>query len=202
LRRAKEVIGYLYVINFDVSRAVETKELIELVSFFLGSEIHSHLLLRRLEEISQMDTLTGIRNRRAMSLCMKRMQEERSPFGVLNIDLNGLKTVNDREGHEAGDQLLIQAGEILNKVFYQDDLFRTGGDEFIVISRNISEDTFAKKLSRLRGDVIKNSGVSFAIGDYWSDGTVDVTTALRYADEKMYRDKEAFYERHPELRRK
>lgn len=202
LRRTKEVIGYLYVINFDVSRAVETKELIELVSFFLGSEIHSHLLLHQLEEISQIDTLTGTRNRRAMSLCMKRMQEDRSPFGVLNIDLNGLKIVNDREGHEAGDKLLIQAGEILHKVFYQDDLFRTGGDEFIVISRNISEDTFVKKLNRLRGDMMKNSSVSFAIGEYWSDGTVDVKTALRLADEKMYQDKEAFYDKHPELRRK
>ena len=202
LRREKEVIGYLYVINFDVDTVVETKELIELVSFFLGSEIYNHLLLRRLEELSQIDTLTGIKNRRAMSLCMKRMENDRSPFGVLNIDLNGLKTVNDHDGHDAGDRLLIQAGEILNKVFYQDDLFRTGGDEFIVISRNISRDTFTAKLQRLRSDAEKNGDVSFAIGECWSDGSVDVKTALRYADERMYQDKKAFYDRHPELKRK
>jgi len=204
LRRSKEVIGYLYVINFDVSKVVETKELVELMSFFLGSEIYNHLLLEKLEELSQIDTLTGINNRRAMSKCIERLNQRggKTPFGVVNIDLNGLKTVNDHEGHEAGDRLLIQAGEILKKVFYQDDLFRTGGDEFIVISGDISRDTFERKLQRLRCDIEKNSGVSFAIGECWSDGSTDVISAFRLADEKMYADKKAFYDRNPELRRK
>ena len=47
------------------------------------------------------------------------------PFGIINLDLNGLKLVNDREGHEAGDELLIQAGELLGKLFYREDLYRT-----------------------------------------------------------------------------
>jgi diguanylate cyclase (GGDEF)-like protein len=121
---------------------------------------------------------------------------------VLNIDLNGLKVVNDQEGHEAGDRLLVQASEILKKVYYQDDLYRTGGDEFIVIMENINQDTFERKLEKLRSDAEKNSKVSFAIGEFWSDGSDDLTAAFRCADERMYADKNAYYDRHSELRRR
>lgn len=203
LRRGKDVIGYLYTLNFDTAKVVEVKELMELMSLVLGAEIYNHLLLQKLETLSQVDTLTGLGNRRAMKKRMELVsRRENTPFGIVNIDLNGLKTVNDRDGHEAGDRLLIQAGEILRKVFYQEDLFRTGGDEFIVITDSISLDTFYKKLDRLRGDVMKNTDVSFAIGEYWSDGTTDIKTAFRIADERMYADKQAFYERNPALRRK
>ena len=204
LRRDGTVIGYLYVVNFDVTKTVEIKESLELISFFLGSEISNHLLLRRLEEISQIDVLTGINNRRAMIQRVHRMNSEscKSPYGVVNIDLNGLKVVNDQEGHEAGDRLLVQASEILKKVYYQDDLYRTGGDEFIVITENINQETFERKLERLRSDAEKNSKVSFAIGEFWSDGSDDLTAAFRCADERMYADKNAYYDRHSELRRR
>jgi diguanylate cyclase (GGDEF)-like protein len=123
-------------------------------------------------------------------------------FGVINLDLNGLKTVNDSEGHAAGDQLLVHAAETLTKVFYSEDVFRTGGDEFVVIAGNIDQATSNRKLERLRSLAAKDSKVSFAIGAFWSDGTMDVTGAFHVADEHMYADKEAYYRKHPELRRK
>jgi diguanylate cyclase (GGDEF)-like protein len=64
---------------------------------------------------------------------------------VVNLDLNGLKLVNDRDGHEAGDRLLVRVGELLRKVFYDEDVYRTGGDEFIVIIEGISEAVFERK---------------------------------------------------------
>ena len=203
LRRVKEVIGYLYVVNFDTEKIVEVKEVVELLAFFLGSEISNHLLMNQLDEISHLDMLTGLNNRRAMSKRMKEIEDSRGTltFGVVNLDLNGLKYVNDNEGHEAGDRLLIQASEVLQKVYYQDDLFRTGGDEFVVMLCGISRDTFERKLARLHRDLEKNADVSFAVGGFWSDGSVDLTTAFRHADEKMYADKKAFYEKHPELKR-
>ena len=161
------------------------------------------MLLRELEELSQIDTLTGTLNRRAMQNRMKKLETRRTkPFGVVNIDLNGLKVVNDLEGHEAGDKLLIQAGELLRKVFYQEDIFRTGGDEFVIITSGIDQETFYRKVKRLRDDAEKNSKVSFAVGEFWSEGEQDMKAVFRYADERMYADKKAFYEIHPDLRRK
>lgn len=204
LRRRKKIIGYLYVVNFNVSRAVRVKELLELMSVILGAEIAENLLVQKLEKLSRLDGLTGLYNRRALLEELKRLRESKaSPcFGVVNIDLNGLKIVNDRDGHEAGDRLLVQAGEILRKVFYQDDLFRTGGDEFIVITRDIHRDTFERKVGKLQKDIEKNSSVSFAVGSYWSDGSLYPDEVLQRTDERMYADKKAYYEKHPELARK
>ena len=203
LRRSRQVVGYMYVINFDVEKVVEVKAFLELMAFFLGSEIANYLLVRRLERISNMDVLTGLNNRRAMIRRMRELSEggANCPCGVISIDLNGLKVVNDTEGHEAGDRLLIQAGEILKKVFYYDDLYRTGGDEFIVIIAGIDRETFGRKIRRVRRDAGKSAEVSFAIGGYWSDGTEDVAAAIRKADEEMYKDKEVFYGRNPKKRR-
>ena len=202
LRRGNDIVGYLYVINFDLTKVIIAKELVELMSFTLGAEIHNYLLLQRLEELSLLDTLTGLKNRRAMADCAKEITScDGMPFGVVSIDLNGLKTVNDRRGHEAGDNLLIQASKKVEKAFYQDDIFRTGGDEFIVISKGTNHEAFTRKVEKLRCDMINSSDVHFAIGDYWSDGTVDIKSALCISDERMYSDKNAFYERYPELRR-
>ncbi len=202
LRRKKSVIGYLYVINFDTSKVVELKDLIELMSFFLGSEIHNNLLLKKLETISRIDALTGCNNRRAMIQRVRFLSDcsPRPCYGVVNIDLNGLKAVNDNEGHEAGDRLLIQVTELLGKVFYHEDVFRTGGDEFIILSVNIDREAFDRKLSNLHYGAEKH-GLRIAVGSCWCDGSLDPKETFRSADERMYSDKMAYYDKNPGLKR-
>ena len=204
LRRNQTQIGFLYFVNFDVEKVVEIKEIAELIGYFLGTQIANQLLMDRLEEMSYTDGLTGLNNRHSMlrRIHSLKLDWRQGNFGIINIDLNGLKNVNDTEGHAAGDQLLIHAAETLTKVFYSEDVYRTGGDEFVVVASNIDEQTFNRKLEKLRSFAEKDSRVSFAIGSFWSDGTMDVTGSFHVADEHMYADKEAFYRKHPELRRK
>ncbi|MBQ3281728.1 MAG: sensor domain-containing diguanylate cyclase [Eubacterium sp.] len=204
LHRERAVVGYIYVVNFDVEKVAEVKESLQMASYILGTEIANHQLVRKLDEISSIDELTGLGNRRSMHRKMDaiRENESKTPFGIVNIDLNGLKVVNDHYGHAAGDRMLIQAGEILRKVFYQEDLFRTGGDEFVVIISDIEKDAFSRKMRMLRNDMEKNSDVSFAIGECWSEGTMDLTDAFRCADEKMYADKDAYYADNPDKKRR
>lgn len=100
------------------------------------------------------------------------------------------------------DETLIPLGSDREDLGYcHDDIFRTGGDEFIVITDRISKETFERKKRRLRRDAEKN-GLSFAMGSFWSDGSAEIKSAFRHADEMMYTDKKAFYEENPELRRK
>ena len=202
--RIDEFSGYLYAINFDTSRVVETKELFELSSFILGSEISNYLLLEKLDVLSKADALTGLYNRHAMHYMVREWDEEHpgEPFGIINVDVNGLKVVNDQDGHDAGDKLLVQASEILKKVFYEEGLFRTGGDEFIVIMTGADRDVFERKVGMLRSVVDKHDLVSFAIGDYWSDGGATMSASFAQADAKMYADKRAYYEQHPEHARR
>lgn len=203
LRRGDASIGYLYITNYNVERTVEIKELIELMSFFLSSEISNRLLLTRLEEMSNTDMLTGLQNRNSMIRRIGQMasSDATTPFGVINIDLNGLKATNDNYGHGAGDKLLVEAAELLRKVFYEEDLFRTGGDEFIVLATSISEETFDRKIERLELLSNKDNTVSFAMGTCWSDGSKDVRVAFLEADEHMYDNKREYYRLHPNMRR-
>ena len=204
LVKSNEMLGYLYVCNFNVDKLTRIKELMELDSFILGSEIYNSLLLERLDRMSHMDALTGLNNRNAMIRRTAQISaaEAPLPFGIVNLDLNGLKVVNDLQGHDAGDRLLVEAAEMLKKYFYQDDLYRTGGDEFIVIATDITQEAFNRKVDRLRQGMAKEKVISFAMGSCWSDGTtVDLTTAFRRADEAMYADKKEYYALHPEQRR-
>ena len=150
--------------------------------------------------MSTTDPLTGLKNRTAMLRKMDALGDV--CFGVINLDLNGLKNVNDTQGHEAGDRLLIQAAEALQKVYYYDDIHRTGGDEFIVVMPGIARETFDRKLKRFLETMEKNDEVSFAVGSYWSDGSVDLNTAFRLADDAMYADKKAFYRKNPQKRQR
>lgn len=203
LRQGNKVFGFLHASNFNVDKVVQVKELVELMSFFLSSEIANYLLVNRLEKLSQADGLTELRNRRAMSQRIAQLTEDRAehPFGIVNLDLNGLKVVNDREGHSAGDQKLVQAAEVLREVFSEEEIYRTGGDEFLIITSDARREDFERRVEQLRQNVAHNDEVSFAMGTYWSDGSEDVTASFRHADESMYTDKKAFYASHPEKRR-
>ena len=202
-RRKGATFGYLYVSNYNVEHVVEVKELVELMAYFLGSEIFNHMLMTRMKQLSNVDALTGLLNRNAMIQRVKQYAQNPSgmSFGVVNIDLNGLKHTNDTLGHDAGDRLLIEASELLRKVFYEQDIYRTGGDEFIVLTDGIGKDVFERKLQRLRYMMHKNQGVNFAVGSFWSDGTTEIHKAFRRADEDMYANKRLYYIRHPEFSR-
>lgn len=203
LRRGKEVFGFLSIVNFDAEKVVEVKEFVELMTVLLGPEISNYLLMRRLEEMSTADALTGMLNRRAMDNRMAAMSacEDPMTFGIVSIDVNGLKAENDSAGHDAGDQLILKAANALSGVFRKDDLFRSGGDEFVVIADGMVSDAFQERVDRIRARAAELSGVSLAIGSYWSDGSVDVHEAFRLADEDMYADKQSYYDSHPEARR-
>ncbi len=203
LRKYDKIFGYLYVVNFNVKKHVEVKEFVELMSFFLGSQIAHHQLMTKLNRISNIDALTGLGNRRAMINCLKALNVagERKPYGMVNLDLNGLKAVNDRDGHDAGDRLLIQASEMLKRIFREEDLFRAGGDEFFVIMPGVSQQTFVARVERLRHEMREHDTVSFAIGEFWNDGSMDMKDAFKHADTIMYEDKKEYYLRHPEIKR-
>ena len=86
------------------------------------------------EEEALTDPLTGLRNRRAADLFLERLCTAGAPFGLLHLDLDYFKAVNDTRGHAAGDLVLEQVGRILrDQIRAEDCAARIGGDEFVVI---------------------------------------------------------------------
>jgi diguanylate cyclase (GGDEF)-like protein len=86
------------------------------------------------EEQALTDTLTGLRNRRAMDVALDRMLADSTPFALMHIDLDFFKAVNDTLGHAAGDHVLREAALALSSATRAGDtLARVGGDEFVIL---------------------------------------------------------------------
>ena len=200
LRHGGELLGYMWALNFNVENVLKIKETLELTTFFLASEISNYLLLDKLKILSTIDTLTSVRNRNEMNNRVDRIVagNEPVPQGVLFADLNGLKRVNDEQGHAAGDKMLRAAASILQSVFHDGEVYRAGGDEFMILVNEISEDDVQDRVARVHFLSGKTENVRFSIGVCY--GKKDIRKAMRLADERMYAFKNGYYEAHPELK--
>ncbi|MBQ7470271.1 MAG: GGDEF domain-containing protein [Pseudobutyrivibrio sp.] len=200
-----EIIGYLYLTNFNGENVVKIKQAIELVSFFLTAEIANHIFMEKLEYLSNVDILTGVLNRNCMNINVDelslKLKLNPQPFSVAFCDLNGLKNINDIQGHVAGDRLLKEAALLLKEVFADDQIYRAGGDEFTIISLHSTKEEFEAKIETLRKRACNPDWLYFAIGTYYDGKGGSLRKAMHYADERMYKDKKEFYDKFPDRKR-
>jgi diguanylate cyclase (GGDEF)-like protein len=203
LKIGGNLLGYIWATNFEIKNTLRIKETLELTTFFLASEISNYQLLTRLHRLSTVDMLTAVLNRNAMNnrvdILSTVTEDEVKPVGVVFADLNGLKRMNDKEGHQAGDLLLKNAAMALQNVFVGDEIYRAGGDEFLLILPDTTKDDMEDKILRLRNIAASYGNVSFAVGASYKEDCRKVREALHEADEAMYADKRLFYQNHPEL---
>jgi diguanylate cyclase (GGDEF)-like protein len=168
-------------------------------SFFILTFILSALknTLTQEKELSRIDFLTGLRNRRhfieLIHMEINRARRYEHPFTVVCIDLDNFKTVNDCFGHSTGDILLrLVARTIQQNIRVTDTVARLGGDEFALLlpetGRNVAE-AILQKVQRIHSDIMRRHGwpVTLSIGvvTFTSPpSTVDET--LRVSDQLMY----------------
>lgn len=204
LLNRNKLIGVLFVTNFNTEKFVEIKEFITLTAFFLSAEIVNNNLMERLEFMSNVDSLTGVKNRNSMNSRVdwntEGLMPVQIPYGIVFTDLNGLKLCNDTKGHKAGDELLKNAAALLKEIFGNDEIYRSGGDEFVIISKECKKETFDQKVNELRTKASYGNKVCFAVGTHWTSTEEDLRKAMQLADEAMYEDKRKFYEEHPEAK--
>ncbi|WP_295093586.1 sensor domain-containing diguanylate cyclase [Ruminococcus sp.] len=202
LRYNGDTLGYMWVGNFNVDNTVKIKEALELTTFFLASEIANYQLMQKLEILSSIDMLTGVKNRNTMNNTVDEIvsgkRKMHYPYSVIFADLNGLKRVNDEEGHIAGDQLLISAASILRGVFHDGEVYRAGGDEFMLIADGLGAEALEARVKQLCDQAATTKYVHFAVGTCIVNEGEDIRNAMHLADERMYADKNEYYENHPE----
>lgn len=194
----KEVVGFVWGANFDAEKATKIKETLELTSYFVGSFIVSHQLFERLEEMSRTDMLTGLLNRSAMNRRIDQIRSKKSePFmslGIYFADVNGLKRTNDAHGHQAGDNLLVAAANLLKEVFDGYEIYRVGGDEFMVLCPNMDEKSFKAKLDFVRKIQKERGDIILSIGGQYETDVTSIIEDMKKADEDMYESKKLYYE--------
>lgn len=203
LKQGEMILGYIWAVNFNTEDTVKIKEILELTTFFIASEIANHFLMERLTTMSSIDMLTGILNRNTMNNRVDRVIAGKDvmtpPYAIIFCDINGLKRINDTRGHQAGDDMLKEASQILSDVFYDAEVYRVGGDEFMIIANKMEPATVSARVSSLIEKSGRTENVRFAVGVSLSCDEPDILKAMRSADKKMYEDKKDFYEKNPNL---
>jgi len=124
-----------------------TVEMLYLVEAKSAAMAASHKLNMRLqgakiaaEEQAFTDTLTGLKNRRAMDHILERLMQSEQDFALINLDLDYFKAVNDNMGHAAGDHVLQHVARLMvDEIRGNDTVIRAGGDEFVLIFNNLSD---------------------------------------------------------------
>ena len=206
IRYKQTLVGFIWAANFDTSKLLRIKSTLELSAFLLAAVIQNHQLITRLEVRSTVDGLTQVCNRNAMNDRVDKLVSgtEKLPdsLGIVFADLNGLKTVNDDEGHDAGDRLLTRAAGLLKIAFGDYEIYRAGGDEFVVFMPDVTEEVIQQQITQLRALTENTEDVRFAVGSSYCVGEYNICHAMQRADENMYKDKEEFYRQHPEKDRR
>jgi len=151
---------------------------------------------KEIEYISIHDFLTGLYNRRYFVEAFINVDnEDNYPLGIMMIDLNGLKILNDAYGHDAGDEALIKVATVLKNISgYGDIVCRIGGDEFAILSTQTNSVKLEKLKETIRlelaDELVENIPVSVAIGyDIKNNKEKSYEELMKYAENLMYRNK-------------
>lgn len=165
--------------------------------------IERHHLQRSLRDLSLEDELTGLYNRRGFqALAEQQIRQVRRSQGQLTLvylDLDGLKTINDSQGHRAGDEALVETADILRRSFRDADIVaRLGGDEFAVLLLDTRQDGVEIPIARFRENLARANrttergfpiSVSFGFAAWDDKELTNLDELIARADEEMYLEK-------------
>lgn len=175
-----------------------------------------HLQIEEVKAQAYLDGMTGVLNKTSYLQTEKHINEAikegTAAFSVIVLDMNGLKSINDDLGHEYGDMAIIDATKALTSVFDKSEIYRIGGDEFIVILNTISEDEIKSSIARLEYRIAQDNvnekpykkplSISMGYSIYDRNADKDYKEVFHRADKCMYEDKAAYYMKKGDRRRR
>jgi diguanylate cyclase (GGDEF)-like protein len=188
-----ELVGAAAI--FGLGLLFLTLRLLRLVGYRHRGESERRSQLEELESVALTDNLTGLRNHRAFHEDLKREIAKRNRtgelFSLLMVDLNGLKQINDSEGHQAGDERIRAVADCLCATLRGlECAYRTGGDEFMIILSGSRAWVGLTVAQRLHGVLARHpSRVAVSIGVAESTQTESKDTLIRHADLALYEAK-------------
>ena len=187
-----KVVGFLGVDNPNEETVSLIPPLFKVLGYFVTTLLRRRDLLRKLNALSFQDSLTGAYNRNAMFEHSASLGKK-GHVGVVYCDITGLKQTNDTMGHNAGDELIRYGYRLIAGVMETPWVYRSGGDEFVAVVEDVSEEEFQSQVDRLR-QAAKEGHRPVAIGHaYCAEGICDLEELILRADENMYENKREYY---------
>ena len=189
--------------KLDISDVVEKNEMGDLLSAFYKMNEVVHEKTEELSYKAHHDELTGLKNRSMVNddleYALQHAKRTHSKVAIYFIDLNKFKDINDTLGHDVGDEVLIKTSQLLVKaVRRRDDVYRLGGDEFLIIGQEIAQDSGVKRLSsklleQFSAPVIIGTEpmeISLSIGvSVYPDHATNGEELIKFSDIAMYEAK-------------
>jgi len=201
LREGRFDLPYLPKPDNEIGRLVDHFEKMTVTVRDTTAELE-HKVAQRTEELhrlARVDALTGLKNRRGLDEVIaeeiQRSERENKGFGLVWLDIDHFKAINDSQGHQAGDEILCRVALWLRaSVRPYDHPGRWGGDEFVVPLSPCDQHTLEQIANRIRASVEQESQrtgtpVTISVGGYFCQPGDDLDTLLRNADQALYEAK-------------
>ena len=143
-------------------------------------------------QLTKKDALTGLLNRQAYYALLKNNAKDIT--AIVSIDMNGLKVINDTEGHLAGDLAITTVANcFLDASKSRQSVFRLGGDEFVIICKKTSEEELKELVDSIK-EIVSKTKYSVSIGYCYNNSQVkDLEEMVKISDQMMYADKAEYY---------
>ena len=147
------------------------------------------------------DTLTGLFNRSGYTQRIQELEQlKKQNISCIYLDANGLHEINNHLGHQGGDQMLVCIATALRNQFDPNNIFRIGGDEFVVLCTDLSEPQLQQRILNFCKE-IELQKYSVSVGYAWSEEqATSVVNVINNAEETMRANKRIYYENHGHLR--
>ncbi len=194
-------IGTIFI-QTDMETVIEEREekLLQVISDYVNNAIQKYLFFIQIQEKAIKDNLTGIYNRQHLQTVINSLNPDLDVFGIIIIDINSLKYINDTFGHLYGDLVIKTTAQILKKSIRKNDyVFRYGGDEFMILMVNCSKNDITKIIKRIHNNIIDmwnktqtNFELTMSIGYSISSKSMPINEIIKIADENMYIQKNKF----------
>ena len=195
----------LDVANIDAWNTI-TFGLVAVVTtvFTMSIKVRALSQSRQIEYLSQTDLMTGVKNRNHYEEQLLKYPDM-CDSGLICVygDVNGLHELNYREGHQAGDKMLLEVAEAMQQYFGAEHTYRVGGDEFVAFRMDGHPEGTVADVARM-SQALDEKGyhVSFGTAVYVkAEGAVDMHELVKEAEYNMYAVKQDFY-RQPENNRR
>ena len=175
---------------------IDIRRLLETVSYFFADRKALSKSLNELERLSSHDSLTDAKSWHALFEKMAELEKNSGIAGLVFADVNNLKFINDNRGHDAGDETIHMAANLLFRFCGKDNVYRNGGDEFVALLPDVTLGTFdtvRESITRAIGAIEK---AKLSVGFEWCHDTRNLRDSMKNADKNMYANKAKYYTIH------
>ena len=192
-------------VQMDLIPSIEYKDDDQILILYVR-DVHDEYMKEKrnreaLLEEYQRDALTRLYNRHKYNEDIEKMSKsDISHLTACYIDVNGLHELNNKLGHEKGDDLLCSVADALKKYFPDEYVYRIGGDEYVVLTSNLSKQSVEQIMVQVREELLKDN-YEISVGIESGQREIAIYKIIGAAELAMRTDKERYYKQKGDLRK-